>query len=267
MKVICVDDEKPALENFRFTVQKFPEVDELHLFQNGKDALEWAKNHVVDVAFLDIEMEPVSGLEMAEKLTKIDENISIVFITAYDKYAFQAFGVNAIGYLLKPYDRQDVLRELNKVSRIRPVSRKRVSIQTIPDFAVTVDGERLSLSRAKTEELLALMVDRGKAGVSTGEIISCLWPERLDDEKSKSLCRMTFKRLLDFLREKGIDDIIAAEGRRKFLLEEKVECDLYRFLAGDERVVRIYNGEYLREYSWAEERVAQLNNIKKSFKV
>ena len=54
MNVICVDDEKPALDNFRLTVKNFSEIDSLNLFQRGKEAVEWVKGNHVDVAFLDM---------------------------------------------------------------------------------------------------------------------------------------------------------------------------------------------------------------------
>lgn len=266
MKVICVDDEKPALDNFRFTVQNITGIDDLQLFQNGEDAIQWVKENPVDTAFLDMEMQAMHGLELAKQLKEICPNIRIIFMTAYEQYALQAFGVDAIGYILKPYSRQEVIRELEKAARFRPLPEKRIRIQTIPDFAVMVDGEILSLGRTKPEELLALLVDRGSAGITAGEAIACLWPGRTNDENTQSLFRMTYKRMIDALKEKGIEDIILSEGRKKYLLTELVDCDLYHILSGEPDAIQNYSGEYMREYSWAETRNAQLNSIKMSKK-
>ncbi len=68
--------------------------------------------------------------------------------------------------------------------------------------------------------------------------------------------------MMDTLKEKGVDDIIAADGRKKYLLTHKVECDLYRILDGNQEAIRLYSGEYMRQYSWAETRNAQINSIK-----
>ena len=62
MHVIYVDDEQPALDNFRWTVAKFTDIDTLNLFQNGEAALEWTRQHTVDVAFVDMEMPGLHGL-------------------------------------------------------------------------------------------------------------------------------------------------------------------------------------------------------------
>ena len=119
MNVICVDDEKPALDNFRLTVQDFPEIDNLYLFQKGEDALKWVQENHVDTAFLDMEMPSMHGLELAKQLKKVDSDIHIIFMTAFEQYALQAFGVDAIGYVLKPYSRQEIKKELEKASRLR----------------------------------------------------------------------------------------------------------------------------------------------------
>lgn len=264
MKVICVDDEKPALDNFRLTVKDYTKIEDLQLFQDGEEALNWVRENHVDAAFLDMEMPAMHGLELAKRLKTADPNICIIFMTAFEQYALQAFGVDAIGYVLKPYTKMEVIKELEKAERFSPLPEKKVSIQTMPDFVVLVDGKVLNLDRKKPEELLALLVDRGRAGITAGEAIACLWPERSNDVNTQSLYRMTYKRLMDALKEVGIDNIIASEGRKKRLLTEWVDCDLYRMLSGDREAIRRYGGEYMREYSWAETRNAQLNNMKVS---
>lgn len=261
MNIIYVDDEKAALENFWLMVKDFPEVTSLQLFQEAEEVEEWVKNHSVDAAFLDMEMPVMHGLEMAKRLTRINRSIRIIFVTAFEQYALEAFQVDATGYLLKPYSPEEVHKELNKAARFRPLPQKKVYIQTIPDFLVWVDGVRLPFGRAKVEELFALLVDHGIQGVTTEEIIACLWPGRVSDVRTQSLCRMTYKRLMDILKIKEIDNIIRSEGRKRYLVQDQVECDLYQILSGDKDALKNYAGEYLRRYSWAEMRNAQLNKL------
>ena len=77
MHVIYVDDERPALENFRFTAAKIEEIASFEMFQDGEEALEFVKNNVVDVAFLDMEMPGIHGLELAKKIKEYDTEIRI----------------------------------------------------------------------------------------------------------------------------------------------------------------------------------------------
>lgn len=261
MHIIYVDDEQPALNNMRLTAVQLPEITSLHTFQVGSEALQWAQDNHVDMAFLDMEMPGLHGLELAQRLKALDPNIRIVFVTAYGQYALDAFSVDAIGYVLKPYTRADIQKELQKAALIQAKPAHRVTVQTIPCFSVSVDGKPFHLGRAKALELLALLVDRGERGITTGEGIACLWPERPGDANTYALFRVTYKRLADGLEQYGIGNIIASEGNRRFLRTNLVDCDLYRILAGDAKTSVRYDGEYLREYSWAEDRNGQLHRM------
>lgn len=257
MRIIYTDDEMPAIANFELTVASFPEIEELNTFLRGEDALEFAKNNIVDAAFLDMEMPGIHGLELARELKKINPNTRIIFVTAYSEYALDAWGVDATGYLLKPYTQSDIKKELGKCT-YKPLPSHRVSIETIPTLSVTVDGVPLHISAAKPRELFALLVDRGEAGFTKGECIACLWPERQDDASTQSLYRMTWKRLADALEEAGVGELIKKADNRRYLECSLVDCDLYRILSGDRQTAKKYNGAYLQEYPWAEERNSQL---------
>lgn len=266
MRVICVDDEQPVLENFRMKVKNFNEIESLHLFLDGESALQWAEKNSVDIAFLDMEMAGMNGIELAKRLKKIDCNIRIIFVTAFEQYALDAFKVDAIGYILKPYTSGEIKKELEKAALMRSRSKKRVEIQTIPKFIVFVDGNVLHIGREKTTELLALLVDCREAGLTAGEAISCLWQGRPADETTQTLYRVTFHRMMETLKEAGIEDIIVSKGRRKYIREDLVECDLYRILDGKMKGMQNYGGYYMKEYSWAETRNAQLYSIKETLK-
>lgn len=257
MNIMYVDDEKPALDNFRLTVANFTEVDHLQMFQNGQEALDYATNNDVDVAFLDMEMPGIHGLGLAKKLKENDANIRIVFVTAYSQYALDAWGVDATGYLLKPYTPGDIRKELAKCA-YRPLPSQKMVIKTMPNFSVTINGSPLKIPGVKPKEMLALLVDRGENGFTTGEGIACLWPERSKDASTQSLLRMTYKRLLDSLEEVGMGHILVSEGNRRAIKVEEVDCDLYRILAGNPQAEKQYRGQYLQEYSWAEERNSEL---------
>lgn len=261
MRVIYVDDEQPALDAFQSKVKEFTEIESLCLFSDGEEALEYAKNHKIDTAFLDIDMPALNGIELAKELKKIDVNIRIFFMTAYEQYALDAFGVKALGYILKPYTKSEIKDALETAALMRSRSEKRVKIQTIPNFMLKVDGKKLPLG-GKRAELFALLTDKAEAGISSGEAIACLWPDRLKDEKTQTLYRVTFHQLMEELKDAGIDDIIRTEGKMKYLVTELVDCDLYRILNGDVEEIKKYGGYYLKEYDWAETRNGQLASIK-----
>lgn len=261
MRIIYVDDELPALDNFRLTVEKFPEVGTIKLFSDPNAALQWVRENPVDGAFLDIEIPGIKGLELARQMSELRPELRVVFVTAYHQYAMEAWETDAIGYILKPYSSEDIRKQLDRMIRYRPMPKRRVEIRTIPSLSIAVDGDPLFLKGTKVRELFALLVDRGETGITTGEGISVLWPERPGSEDVKSLFRMTFMRMSETLRTAGIEHILVREGNRRAIRVDQVDCDLYRILGGDKEAARLYSGQYLQEYSWAEDRNGQLHHM------
>lgn len=258
MRVIYVDDEVMQLQNFRLTAAELTRIDSLETFSQSEDALEWAQNNPVDVAFLDIEMPMMNGIELAKRLKELDENTRIIFVTAFEQYALQAFGVDAIGYLLKPYAACDIEKELKKAFYTKPIPKVEIQIYTMPDFTVMVGGKPLKLGQTKQEELLAFLVDRGETGITKEDAINSLWSGYSGD----SVYWTAMSRLKSVLEEAGVTNLILSNGQRKYINMEGIECDLYKMLAGDRTVIGRYNGEYLKRFIWAQERRKTLDRIK-----
>ena len=263
MKIIYVDDEEIQLENFRMTAGDIDGMEDLKLFSDSRQAYEWAREHPVDAAFLDIEMPHMDGIELAEKLKEISRRTCIIFVTAYEQYAFRAMSVRPAGYLLKPYDRADIEKELENASFVTGNSlKKKICIRTMPDLLVTVNGENIFKGHSKSEELFALLVDRGKIGVTKQDAIACLWDGKSVAESTYATC---LYRLKNILEEAGVSKLLVTIGNTKYLDtdSEQIDCDLYRMLDGDKEIINSYTGIYFRRYSWAEDRTAQLDAVKK----
>lgn len=109
MKTILIDDERIALNQLAEVLSKFEHVEIIGMFSNPLGALINIQTLNPDVVFIDINMPNISGLYLAEQITNMFEDIKIVFVSAYDKYAINAFEINALDYLLKPAskDRMD----------------------------------------------------------------------------------------------------------------------------------------------------------------
>ncbi|HET9401909.1 MAG TPA: response regulator, partial [Candidatus Acidoferrales bacterium] len=115
MNTLIVDDEKPAREELAFLLQSFPEVKVIAQGKNGLEAVNLIKEHAPDVVFLDVQMPGLDGFGVIKKL--MDRKVPvphIVFATAFDNYAVQAFEVNAIDYLLKPFDKARVAKAVQR---------------------------------------------------------------------------------------------------------------------------------------------------------
>ena len=113
MRILIVDDERPARDKLRRLLAQETDVTALAEARDGVEALEQIDAFKPDVAFLDIQMPEISGIELAASLPAPAP--LIVFATAFDQYAIRAFDTNAIDYLLKPYDQVRLQRALERV--------------------------------------------------------------------------------------------------------------------------------------------------------
>lgn len=262
MNIIYVDDEKLQLENFRLTTEGMAGMESLQLFSDSEKAYAWAKEHRVDVAFLDIEMPHMNGLELTRKLKALNRDTCVIMVTAYDQHTLDAFRARATAYLLKPYSREDIEKELENALYMtgRPVEKK-IRIITMPELLVTVNGRTVFKGHSKQEELFALMVDHGEHGITKGEALNCLGDGA---QQSDSAYWSWMSRLRSILEDAGVPDLIGTKGYVKYIHTENVDCDLYRMLDGDMDVIKKYTGKYLTRYAWAENRISELDEIRKN---
>ncbi|QSZ42134.1 response regulator [Sulfurimonas aquatica] len=114
MKILIVDDEELARARLKrmLNTLEFNEVEEA---SSADEAISAFKDSSYDLVFLDINMPQVSGLELAYELKYLDENISIIFQTAYEEHALKAFDIGAVGYLVKPYSLEQVKESVSRV--------------------------------------------------------------------------------------------------------------------------------------------------------
>ena len=115
MRVLIVDDEKPARDEIHYLLTKEKDLEAILEAENGMKALEILEKERVDLILLDIQMPGLTGLETARQLMGLPLFPQIIFITAYDKFALEAFDVNALDYLLKPVETERLSRALNRV--------------------------------------------------------------------------------------------------------------------------------------------------------
>jgi len=118
VKVLIVDDEAPARDRLRQLLDELPEHDVIGEASTGKEAVERASALRPDVVLLDIRMPGIDGIEAAHHLNRLDEPPAVIFTTAYDEYAIQAFEASAIGYVLKPVRLERLGKALNQAARL-----------------------------------------------------------------------------------------------------------------------------------------------------
>ena len=119
INVIIVDDEKPARDELAFLLKNIQEVNLIGQGKNGVDALALIKEHSPDLVFLDVQMPGLDGFGVLKKLVERKMKMPhVVFATAFDQYAVQAFDVNAVDYVLKPFDKSRITKAIQRARKM-----------------------------------------------------------------------------------------------------------------------------------------------------
>lgn len=272
LNAIIVDDE-PLVLNLLKSI----------LIENGVNIIgEYTKPEIAlheipiknpDIVFLDIEMPGMSGIELATELIGIEKSINIVFVTAFNQYAVDAFKLNAVHYLLKPSTDQEVKEVLARIEpaiRIRDTDMQgQINIRFFGGLSI-VDATEKSIMNwptTKTEELFALLFLNGEKGIDKWKIIEKLWPEN-DQLKIENIFYTTIYRMKKTLAEAGINAAVVNRRGNYTLNIVNTWCDIHAFenlyqeyktseLSGvvhEEKLFSIYSGELFasKDYVWAE---------------
>ncbi|MBQ6927226.1 MAG: response regulator [Oscillospiraceae bacterium] len=260
MNAICVDDEAQVLRHIVSSCRKIRLLETVQGFTRPEEALDWVQDHPADLALLDIDMPDMTGLELARRLRKRHPGIAIIFLTAFSQYALDAYEVHPTSYLLKPFDQERLAREVEYVLSGRENKRPaHIAVQTFGHFEILVDGKTLAFRRSKSKELLAYLVDRRGAGVTRQDAFAALWEDRVYDAPMQKQMDVIIRSLRDTLQSYGIGELFELKNRNLRILPELIDCDLYRFLAGEEEALNAYFGEYMSQYSWASSTEARLS--------
>ena len=260
MRVIVVDDEEIILDGIVDTVREVLPDAELWSFQRSREALDFAGEHKVDVAFLDIEMPEYNGIELAKRLKTTNYRMNIIFTTSYSQYTGEAMKLHASGYILKPVTRDGVLYEIENLrSPVQDMHSGRLLIQTFGNFEVFCGQEPVRFQYTKTRELLAYLVDRRGALCSNKELEAVLWEDAGIGQKSSYLKRIK-RDLIDTLMKTGHKDVLSMQWGKIGIIKEKVSCDYYDWIEGKPYAINAFQGEYMTQYSWSEETAGWLTS-------
>ena len=283
LNAILVDDEYNSLQRMRRIIEDHSEIKISALYQSGEEFLDDLDNYIgkLDLLFLDIEMPGLKGLEVAEQVLTEDENIDIIFVTAYNEYAVEAFELNALDYLLKPISKKRFQNTLSRIS-VNQEDREKVkfkekeklkneqkylSVKTLGRTKINLNGEKLDIGwrTAKSEELFYYLLLFAGDFVSKDNIIEAIWPEG-DLECNRDILYTTIYNLRKTFNKIGISKLILSKRGFYKINADKIEVDIdtLQKMTADFKadninsrkflyeLKEIYSGNYLqaKDYCW-----------------
>lgn len=273
MKAILVDDEPLALDFLERQIKKVSDIDIIgkFLYLDIDNELSLLTN--VDVVFMDIEMPEINGLELAEQLLEKQPDISVVFVTAYNEYAVEAFELNALDYIVKPVQLERLKKSIERIEKHINISDEPISparhplhVQVCRELAFKKNGnsEPIKWRTTKVQELfLYLLLNEGKT-VRKDELSELLWPDFEIDRAYSQLytsiyhVRKTLRPYIDHFSIKNIHDgyILTINDVQIDIIEWESKIKSLPSINQDnieqyESAMELYTGAYLQEYAYA----------------
>ena len=249
MNILLVDDEQLQLLRLEKACKKVLPNDNYFCYTNPKLAYEENINNHIDIAFLDIEMPLINGFQLARKLKKINPTINLIFVTAYNNYALDAFSLHASGYILKPVNENKIRIEIEGLRyniEYKDNTKKILTVKCFGNFEVFKDGVPLKFHRQKSKELFAYLVDREGSSTNMNELNAILW-----EEDKNSYLRNLISDIQETLKEAGAEEVFIKRHNECFIDVTKIDCDAYEYKNNNPDAIRAYRGEYMIQYPWA----------------
>ncbi len=254
MRILCVDDEPLMLQMLETAVREARPDADISAFEKQTDLLEDAKQNGCDIAFLDIHMRGMNGVELAKELKGVNPKMNIIFVTGFSEYAGEAMRLHASGYLMKPVTKEDIEQELADLRfPIIPKENALLKVQCFGNFDVfTPDGKPVHFERSRSKEIFAYLVHRHGSSCSIKEIAAALFEDEPYDKKQQSYIQILISAMMKSLKKVGASKTVNKSYNSLSVDVSTLDCDYYRFQELDAGAVNAYANEYMSQYYWAD---------------
>ncbi|GAB2538965.1 response regulator [Gracilibacillus alcaliphilus] len=277
MHIFLFDDEPLALDFLEYQLKKTSKVNTIDKSTSANIEQHLHKIRQADAVFLDIEMPEISGLELAEKLLEVNPDIILVFVTAYDQYALEAFKFHALDYLLKPVQVDRLQLTLERIEKLiidkkkKWKSDKPLTINIFNELTFQFEGESQKINikwrTSKAKELFLYLLHQKEQKILKTKLIHLFWPD-IDYRKAYAQLYVTIYHIRKTLRDfnsyimiTNINDGYVLELHQATVDRNQWESKLKRNITINEDTVKqleelldVYTGSYLRnnDYVWLE---------------
>lgn len=257
MRAIIVDDEQFMLKRFVRLSSSIPDINIVGQFESAADSLAFVEQNTVELAFLDVEMPIMNGIELAKKLREIRKDILIVFVSAYNDYLWDSNQIGGDFYIMKPYSSETLEMAMERIRLIARRQMKELIIQLFGRFLVLKDGKPLPLT-GKAKEILALVVTKRGKEISNESIYTTLWEERGYSNAKMGVYYNALHRLKVSLKKAGYEDLLISTRHGQKVNTDLFDCDYYEWQDKSQTSPSQFSDDFLSEYSWGEEILATM---------
>jgi len=247
MNILIVEDSTLEMQRICRMLHEVSPDSQVLSFTDSEEARDRILQHSFrpDVAFLDIEMIPPNGMELAQLITKEYPDANIVFTTAYTSYMQQAFGLFVSGYLLKPFSQEDLRKQLENLRHPVASDIPVYFAKTIGEFDFFYMGKPVTFPLIRAKEALAYLIDRQGASVTKRELFSILFEDAPYSPGKQDHMKKIMQALRSTLEHIGAKDVLL-HARNSYAIDmSRISTDL-------PPVERRSSVRYMEQYSWAD---------------
>lgn len=232
IRAVIVDDEQLPLQMLEQMLNAGGLAKVEAAFTRPLEALDYLRENKVDAVFLDIEMPDMGGMELAGRILDVQGDVGVVFVTAYNQYAVEAFRLNALDYLLKPVSRERLQETLYRIleGMAAPALTGALAVRCFGKFTVRAGAQEIRFRTEKAEELLAFLIDSQGGYVSRNKILDSLW-EDFDGDRAIVHLNSTLHNVKKALLPYGVKISILYDRGSYRLDPEGLDCDYLSFSA------------------------------------
>jgi len=271
IKAVLIDDERPALKELAYLLGSYDRIEVAGMFADPRQGMEHVEAVRPQVVFLDINMPQLTGIDAASRILDLCPETDVVFVTAYDRYAVEAFDLYALDYLLKPVSRERLDKTVKRIIAKNGIKNdssahhppKTLQIKCLGRLQVGWERqEPVKWRTGKTRELFAFLLHNRGRELSKNEIIDAVWPE-VEVEKASHQLHNAVYYIRKTLEEYGIArGQVSISGGYCLRLGKQLELDVELFTkalaefktspsaAKGETAAELFTGEYFDGGDW-----------------
>lgn len=242
MKAILIDDEYYALKGLEMELLEVGDIDVIGMYEDESIALKEVEKLKPDLVFLDINMPEIKGTSLFNQIKKVCPLTEIIFVTAYNEYAVEAFELNAFDYIVKPIRKERLEKTIERLKNSSKIEEKsssnmKIDIKCFGGFSIKRNDLALAIHwrTKKVEELIAYLACCQGEFIPKAKIAGVLWPD-IDESKSKSNLYLTYHYLKKQSEQNGFDFPIESMKGKMRIKREEVEVDIDKFVKEVENI-------------------------------
>lgn len=260
MKILIVDDVALIREDLRDALERIIPGNEYSEAKNFDEAIRLINLYTFDIAFLDIQIPGKNGLAIAEIIKRTSPQTNVIMVTAFNQYALDALKLFVSGYILKPFSDDDIREALENLRNpVEPPSKKQLEARCFGHFDVMLDGKPMQFKRQRSKELLAYLICLKGASATRNEICANLF-EDMPQSKAVAHFKAAVSTLKKDLAKAGFEKLLIHSKDTYAVDTDMLKCDYYDYITGQGPENLCFQGEFMNQYSWAEQYIYSLEN-------